>query len=326
MLAKSPHKPAQRLPTRFPDRSPDSPNPGQAARRSPWDAVTAQRSAIIALMIRSLLLAFVALAPTHPLAAQSLQGPESVEYDYRTGRTYISNKGANPPQILMRAANGSLSVFKQLAGASPHGLRIAGDVLYVATGNTVQGFRLAGAAAVPAITIPGASFLNGMATDGRERLWVSDFSTTRIHQIYLSPSTPSVSTLVAGAGFTPNGLDYDARNNRLLVAGWGGNAKIAEVPLDTGSIAILQTTSLGNLDGIARDCAGNLYVSSWGSGSLQRFDVPLFATPPVPVLTTLAQPSDIRFARHGGDIIVPNFGSSTLSVHPTDCLFGDSFH
>lgn len=280
---------------------------------------------MIPAMIRPTLIAFIALASACPLAAQSLQGPESVEYDYRTGRTYISNKGANPPQILERAANGTLSVFTQLAGAAPHGLRIADDVLYVATGNTVQGFHLAGAAAIPAITIPGASFLNGMATDGHERLWVSDFSTARIHAIDLSPSTPVVTTLVPAVGFTPNGLDYDARNNRLLVAGWGGNAKIAEVPLDTGELAILQTTSLGNLDGIARDCAGNVYVSSWGSGSLQRFDAPLFSTPPVPVLTSLAQPSDIRFARHGGDIIVPNFGSSTLSIHATDCLFGDSF-
>src|SRR5690606_21761043 len=137
---------------------------------------------------------------------------------------------------------------------------------------------------------------------------------------------PVVTTLVAATGFTPNGLDYDARNNRLLVAGWGSNAPIAEVPLDTGVIAVLQTTTLGSLDGIARDCAGNVYVSSWGSSALLRFDVPLFATAPVPVITSISQPSDIRFARHGGIITVPNYGSDSLSTFATDCLFGDSFN
>ena len=284
-----------------------------------------RRSAIITAMTRSLIIA-LALTVACPLSAQTLQGPESVEYDHRTGRTYVSNKGASPPQILVRAANGDLSVFKTLSGGSPHGLRIADDVLYVATGGTVQGFRLAGAAALPVITVPGASFLNGMATDGHERLWVSDFSTAKIHAIDLSTSTPGVTTLVPAVGFTPNGLDYDARNNRLLVAGWGGNAKIAEVSLETGQIGAPHTTSLGNLDGIARDCAGSVYVSSWGSGSLLRFDAPLFQSPPVPVLTSLLQPSDIRFARHGGVITIPNFGSSTLSTFATDCLFGYSFH
>lgn len=270
-------------------------------------------------------LALALLAAT-PLSAQSLQGPESVEHDFRTDRTYISNKGASPPQVLVRSDSGALSVFKQLAGAAPHGLRIVHGVLYVATGGTVQGFRLAGGEPVPVIPIAGAMFLNGMATDGHSRLWVSDFNTQRIHEIDLTQATPSVTTLVPVVGFTPNGLDYDARNDRLLVAGWGGNAKIAQVPLAEGDISVLTTTSLGNLDGIALDCAGNLFVSSWGSGTLQRFDAPLFATPPVPVLTGLAQPSDIRFVRHGGEVIVPNFGSSTLTVHATDCLFGDSFN
>ncbi len=282
---------------------------------------------MIGVMISRPLCIVLALIASASASGQSLQGPESVEYDHRTELTYISNKNANPRQILVRDADGNLSLFKQLVGnAQPHGLRIADDVLYVATGSTVQGFELPGANPVPVIAVPGASFLNGMATDGHKRLWVSDFGTARIHAIDLSQSPPVVTTLVASVGFTPNGLDYDARNDRLLVAGWGGNAKIAEVPLATGMLAVLQTTSLGNLDGIARDCAGNLYVSSWGNGSLQRFDVPLFSSPPVPVLTSLAQPSDIRFARHGGNVIVPNFGSNSLSIHPTDCLFGDSFN
>jgi sugar lactone lactonase YvrE len=257
--------------------------------------------------------------------AQTINGPESLEYDHRTGITYIANKNAD--QILMRSGNGTVSLFKQLAvgSPSPHGLRIAGDALYVAFGATVLGFTLNDATALTEIPVAGASFLNGMASDGRSRLWVSDFSTRRIHAIDLTVNPPAVSTLVANTVFTPNGLDYEAAGNRLLVVAWGSAAKIAQVPLTTGAIADLHTTSLSNLDGIARDCAGNLYVSSWGSSALLRFDVPLFSSPPVTVLPSLSQPSDIRFVRHGGAILVPNFGSSTIAVHATDCLYGDGF-
>jgi sugar lactone lactonase YvrE len=273
-----------------------------------------------------ILVSIVALAPLASAPqAQVLTGPESLEFDHRSGITYVASKDAD--QILARAPGGSLSLFKQLpvGTPSPHGLRIAGDTLYVAFGAAVLGFALADATATPAIPIAGAGFLNGMASDGRDRLWVSDFSTRRIHAIDLSAAPPVVTTLVAHTVFVPNGLEYDATGNRLLVAGWGGSARLAQVPLATGTIADLHTSALSNLDGIARDCAGNLYVSSWGSSALLRFDVPLFTTAPVVVLPGLSQPSDIRFVRHGGAVLVPNYGSDSLASHATDCLYGEGF-
>src|SRR5690606_32220359 len=141
--------------------------------------------------------AFALFAVSTSIGAQTLQGPESVEYDHRTGHTYISNKDANPRQILVRDEQGDLAVFAQYSGGQPHGLRIAGDVLYVAAGGVIRGFRLEDASALPVITIAGAQFLNGMATDGDQRLWVSDFNGRRIHAIDLSPPAPVVTTLVA---------------------------------------------------------------------------------------------------------------------------------
>lgn len=271
--------------------------------------------------------AFAAVAAGLPAAvlAQAINGPESLEFDARTGITYVANKNAD--QILARDGAGTVTLFKQLTvgSASPHGLRIAGDAIYVAFGGSVLGFRLDNGDALPAIPVAGASFLNGMASDGRTRLWVSDFTVRRIHAIDLATPTPTVTTLVANTVFTPNGLDYDAAGQRLIVVAWGTNARIAEVPLATGAIADLTTTTLGNLDGGALDCAGNLYVSSWGSSALLRYDAPLFASAPVTVLPGLSQPSDIRFVRHGGAVLVPNFGSSTISSYPTDCLYGEGF-
>ena len=274
------------------------------------------------LAIRSALLVTLLLATS--AQAQSLDGPESVDFDRSNQRQVISNKGAN--EILVRDGGGVISLLTALpGGGSPHGLRVVGDNLWVAHGSTVRGFDATTGATLGSVSISGASFLNGMATDGR-RLWVSDFSTRRIHAIDISdPSNPSDS-LIGTAPGTPNGLEYERSRERLLIAGWGSNAKVYELRLAPGaSVSQIVSTSSSNFDGVAIDCAGNVYVSSWGSSALLRFDAPLTAAS---VATTfapgLSQPSDIRYVRAGGYILSPNFGADTVTTHQTGCLFDDS--
>lgn len=256
--------------------------------------------------------------------AQSIAGPESVDYDRANQRQVISNKDVN--ELLVRDDGGVLSVLTALpGGGAPHGLRVVGSHVWVAHGSSVRGFDSTTGAAVGSVTISGASFLNGMATDGT-RLWVSDFSTRRIHVIDISdPNNPSDSQ-IGLAPSTPNGLEYDRKRERLLIAGWGSNAKVFELRLTSGaSVTQIVSTSFSNFDGVAIDCAGNVYVSSWGSGALLRFDAPFTSAS---VATTfvpgLVQPSDIRYIRAGGHILSPNFGEDTVTTHKTACLFDDS--
>ena len=72
--------------------------------------------------------------------AQSLSGPESIEYDAANNRYLVSNTSSG--QILARSANGSLSVFKSGISPAPYGLEILGNRVYACCGGFIKGFNL----------------------------------------------------------------------------------------------------------------------------------------------------------------------------------------
>jgi sugar lactone lactonase YvrE len=254
------------------------------------------------------------------LSAQSLSGPESLEFDSTGNRYLISNKTAG--QILARDAGGTLSVFTD-DPVSPAGMEIMNNVVYVADGGSIRGYRLSDAVRVVNFAIPGASFLNGLANNGSNKLWASDFTTKKLHEIDVTdPLNVTQTTLVPATGNTPNGVLWDAVNNRLLVVSWGSNASIFAYRFSDQNYAALINTTFGNMDGIAVDCQGRTYVSSWSPAStIKRFDAPLTASSVASnfVSAGLSNPADITFNSNSGDIAAPNAGSNVISLHATGC-------
>lgn len=264
-----------------------------------------------------LLLAILLLA-AGSLHAQSLDSPESLDYDAVGARYLISNRGAG--QILARSNSGVLSIFSEDPGA-PAGLEIVGGVVYVADGSFVRGYRLSDAVRVVNYQISGASFLNGMASDGGTRLWATDFSGQRLHQLDIGDiGNVSHTTPITATGFQPNGLWWDAAQQRLLIVSWGANARVFAWLPGQSSASLLVQTSFSNFDGIVRDCDGAVYVSSWGASAILRTPAPLTAQS---VFTTFApgqsNPADLAYAVDLGEVAVPNAGNSTLSFLPTSC-------
>jgi DNA-binding beta-propeller fold protein YncE len=263
-------------------------------------------------------------------SAQTLSGPESLEYDAERDRYLVSNRSAG--EILARATSGTLSLFTAEPTA-PAGMEIVGNVVYVADQSRIRGYRLDDATPVINYQIPGASFLNGLAShpDGT-RLYASDFSNANQRLLEISiadPQNVSHQVLLATTPFTPNGLAYDASNNRLLVVAWGNNARIAAFDFATLQLATVTNTTLGNIDGVAIDCDGSVYVSSWSVQAVRRFDAPLrIDSPPLNFAGGLSNPADITYNPVFGEIAVPNAGNSTLSFHPTVCqgvMFREQF-
>lgn len=261
--------------------------------------------------------------------AQALNGPESLEYDATEARYLISNRAGG--EILARAEDGTLSVFSA-DPVSPAGMEIAGDVVYVADQGRIRGYRLGDAGPVISYQIPGAVFLNGLAShpDG-STLYASDFANANQRLLAIDirdPLNVTHQTLLATTPFTPNGLAYDAANGRLLVVAWGSNARIAGYSFATQQLTTLTNTTLGNLDGVVIDCDGAVYVSSWSVQGVRRFEPPLeLASTPSTFLSGLGNPADITYSRVLGEIAVPNAGNSTLSFQATGCqgvLFRDS--
>ena len=250
--------------------------------------------------------------------AQTINSPESVRYDAANARFLISNRGAG--EILARSAAGVLSTFTT-DPVSPAGIEIVGNLLYVADGSRVRSYRLDTAERIADYAIPNSLFLNGISSDGANRLWVSDFSGSAVYELDLTtPATLSHRLFIGGLAFSPNGLRFDAANQRLLIVTWG-TGRIFKANLDGSGLIQLVAVGSSNLDGVVLDCDGAVYVSSWGAQAIKRFEPPLTTTSiSTDLVTGLSNPADIGYAPDLGQIASPNAGASTVSVHDTRCL------
>ncbi len=238
--------------------------------------------------------------------SQAYSGPESAEYDYANNRWLIANTSSH--EVLARNGSGVLSVFASGLVSGPYGIEIAGNVLYCCSGASVKGYDLTTGANVFNLNV-GATFLNGLAHDNSGNLYATDFTAKKIYKIVIAASTFSV--IATGLAQSPNGIIYDQPNNRCIFVNWGANAPIKAIDLNTFNVTTLVTTAYSNCDGIARDAAGNYYVSVWGSQSVVRFDS-AFANP-TPIATGLSNPADVFVNTSANMLAIPNSGNNTVS-------------
>lgn len=236
-------------------------------------------------------------------------GGESVEHDPTANRFFSSSDGSS---IVQRAANGSLSYFGSGLQAD-FGMEVMGNTLFAVTGSQIIGYDLTTEMQVASISIPGAGFLNGLTSDGTDKLWVTDFGNDKIFEIDMSNmASPSYTEIVSNTGSTPNGIVYDGPNNRLVFVNWGSNAPIKAVDLSNNQVSTLTTTSLGNIDGIDEDNQGNFYISSWSPDRISMYDN-AFANPPVTISAPgVNNPADICYARSIDTLAIPN-GNGTVT-------------
>ncbi|MFM7079212.1 MAG: hypothetical protein ACKOYC_05425 [Bacteroidota bacterium] len=244
--------------------------------------------------------------------AQSYNSPESIEFDYANNRWLISNNGNG--QILARnSSTGALSVFVTGIPSGPHGLEIVADTVYVCDGSTLKAYELQTATQVFNINL-GASFLNGITHDNSGNLYITDFSTKRIYRFNTADRTFTVFVSSTGTA-SPNGIVFDATNNRCVFVNWGSSAAIKAVDLTTGVVSTLANTSLGNCDGIARDNQGNYYISSWSSSSrITRFNNDFTISSAV-VTSGLSNPADIFYNVLTDTLGVPNSGTGNNTTY-----------
>ena len=240
-------------------------------------------------------------------AAQSYNGPESVDCDTTTGNWYISNTGSK--KILRRTPAGVLQEFISGFTGGPYGLEVVGDRIYACDGNKIKGFLLSDGSPVFSVTTT-ATFLNGITHDAAGTLYASDFSGKKIYKI--NPSNATWSVFVPQTTSTPNGILFDAAMNRLVCVTWGNSAKILGISLADSTVSTLKTTTLSNIDGIARDGSGRWYVASWGANAIHRIASD-FSGAPEQVLSGLNHPADIYYNLQTDTLGIPNAGNNTVT-------------
>ena len=118
-----------------------------------------------------------------------------------------------------------MSLFSA-APSSPYGIELLAGTLFVLDSGRVKGYDIDSAVEVMNLPLTGASFLNGITSNGIDTLYVSDFSAKTIYVVDVSNlSAPTHGTPISTGSSTPNGLVYDRVGQRVLVATWGSNAR-----------------------------------------------------------------------------------------------------
>lgn len=262
--------------------------------------------------MKSLLLfsAFVALQVTS--TAQSLSGIESAEFDAINHRFIVSN--AN--NVMEVSSTGS--AIGPIGGGTPqadYGMEIIGNTLFSIVGSAVKAYDLASGSQLSSVTISGAGFLNGMASDGVNRVWVTDFGTNKIIEIdYTDVQNPSYSTVVSNTAVTPNGICFDADNNRLVFVAWSGNTSdITAVSLtDYALTTLVANASLNSIDGIDNDSYGNYFLASWSPQRITKYNSDFSVSEVITVAGGLNNAADIAYAEEIDTLIIPNSGNNTV--------------
>lgn len=253
--------------------------------------------------IASLLLLSICSISTN---AQSLTNVESVEYDPINNRYLASDDGTS---IVAIAPNGALSHFGSGLTAR-YGMEIVGNTLFAISTTHIKGYDLTSETPVMDLNISGASFLNGLGSDGGNRLWASDFGSEKIYEIDItSLSVPTYITVAddsdLGTTNSPNGIVYDGANNRIVFVNWGTNAPIKAMDLATYAVTTVANTMLTNIDGIDRDAAGNWYVASWGpTPRITRYSND-FSSSEIITVPGISYPADICYAIETDTLAIP---------------------
>lgn len=246
--------------------------------------------------------------------AQSLSGVESVEYDPDNNR-YLASSDGNA--IVAIAPNGGLSHFG-VGTTADYGMEVMNGTLFAIAGTSIKGYDLTTENEVMSLNIGGAIFLNGMASNGVDKLWVSDFNGYDIYEVDVSNfASPSFVNVVdqtdLGTSNKPNGLVYDGANNRVLIAGWGSDAPIRAMDLTSYAVTdVVSNTGLGNIDGIDYDDDGNWFISSWSPNRITKYSND-FSSSEIITVPGISNPADICYSTETDTLAIPG-GSQILFV------------
>jgi hypothetical protein len=239
--------------------------------------------------------------------SQTLNGPESIAYDAVNNRYLISNTGSGT--ILARSASGVLSVFKSGISPAPYGIEIVGNYVYACCSGFIKSFDLSTGTQLLNINT-GATFLNGITSDGYTNLFASDFTGKKIYRI--NTSTSSFNVMAQNLVQSPNGMVYDQAHNRIVFVNWGANAPIKALSLSDSTVTTIATTTLGNCDGLAWNGLDTWYVSCWTGQKIVKFDRD-FLNAPVTIATGMSSPADIYYNTYSDTLAIPNSGNNTVS-------------
>jgi hypothetical protein len=264
--------------------------------------------------------------PVKAASVGGFQTPESVKWDSAQDVYFVSNINGAPGA---KDGNGYISrvgpagmvmdsAFIRGLNA-PKGMALVHDTLWVADIDQVRGFDASTGAPTATVTVPGAIFLNDIAAAPDGSLYVTDTairfgangtvehpSTDQIFRI--APNrTVSVAIKSDSLG-RPNGITWDAANQRFIVVPFGGKSLLAWKPGETTVTSL--GAGAGQFDGVEITKDGAIWVSSWADSSVSRYAGGQGST----LIKGVPSPADIGYDARRNRLLVPIFTGNRVEI------------
>jgi sugar lactone lactonase YvrE len=263
-----------------------------------------------------------------------LKVPESVRYDSELDVYYISNVNGNPSQkdnngfiVRVRADSTGSAPTTLVEGGkggvtlnAPKGMAIKGDTLYVADIDAVRMFNRKTGASLGSIDLRArkATFLNDVVV-GPDGVYITD--TGIVFDAKGGMTHPGVNRIFKLVGKTvsdaatgdslasPNGIAWDAANNRFLLAPFGGNS------VQTWSAGQAAPANMisgpGQYDGIEIVPQGIL-VSSWADSAVHIIHG---GTHMATLVSNVSAPADIGVDTKRNVVAIPRFNDGKVEYY-----------
>lgn len=218
--------------------------------------------------------------PQHLATVDSLKSPEALSYDATVDAYFISNwNGRDGHGFIarVRGQDGVVDSLHFIAGLNaPMGSRIKGDTLWLIDLDHLKGFNVRTGALLASIDLSPVHpvFLNDFAVGPDDDFYVTDtgydlkadkhigpdriYHITRDRKVAVAMETPALDQ--------PDGIDWDPRLRRLVLAPIGGDSVQefrpgAKAPTDIAPGA-------GRYDGIEIEKDGTILITSWGDSTI----------------------------------------------------------
>ena len=251
--------------------------------------------------------------------------PEAVRYDPDQDVYFVGNWGPGPASatdnngyISRMKPDGQIENLKFIAGGTnrvvlhaPRGMYIVGDTLWVADADAVRGFNRRTGEKVANYDFSGfdRGFLNDLAADATGTVYITDTGKNKLYKVQ-GQGGPAVVVSDSALG-SPNGITWDAANNRFIIVPFGGYKGIRAWVPGTSSMTIVGESTGAKYDGVEVLSGGRVLVSSQADSSLHIFS----GNSGHAIIHTLGPPADIAVDTKRNRVAVPVVALNHVEIY-----------
>jgi len=251
--------------------------------------------------------------------------PEAVRYDPDQDVYFVGNWGTgsasatdNNGYISRMKPDGQIENLKFIAGGTnrvvlhaPRGMYIVGDTLWVADADAVRGFNRRTGAKLANVDFSAfdRGFLNDVAADATGTVYVTDTGRNKLYKVQgANGPTLVVSDSVLGS---PNGITWDAANNRFIIVPYGGFKGIRAWTPGATTMTVIGMSTGAKYDGVEVLSGGRVLVSSQADSSLHLFS----GNEGRAIIHTLGPPADIAVDTKRNRVAVPVVALNHVEIY-----------